>query len=100
MREIEWSSDALEDFDAAIGYIAIDSEAAATAVADRRFVANEGLADLPTGRQGRVKGTYEKFVPKTSYIVAYAMTERTVTVVRIIHASRDWRADEWPDNDG
>jgi toxin ParE1/3/4 len=96
MRAIEWSSDALEDFDAAIGYIAIDSEAAATAVADRLFDAVESLADLPTGRQGRVKGTYEKFVPRTSYIVAYAMTGRTITVLRIIHASRDWRADEWP----
>ena len=94
MREIEWSSDALEDFDAAIGYIAIDSEAAATVVADRLFDAIERLADMPTGRQGRVKGTYEKFVPRTSCIVAYAMTEWTITMVRIMHASRDWQADE------
>jgi toxin ParE1/3/4 len=96
MRAIEWSADALEDFDAAIGYIAIDSQAAATAVADRIFAAIELLSELPTGHQGRVKGTYEKFVQKTSYIVAYAMTERTITVLRVIHAKRNWPAGEWP----
>ena len=96
MRAIEWSDDALEDFDAAIGYIAIDSQPAATAVADHIFEAIDLLADLPTGRQGRVKGTYEKFVQKTSYIVAYAMTERAITVLRVIHAKRHWPAGEWP----
>jgi toxin ParE1/3/4 len=69
---------------------------AATAVADRIFVAIDLLADLPTGRQGRVKGTYEKFVQKTSYIVAYAMSDRTITVLRVIHAKRNWPTGEWP----
>lgn len=95
-RAIEWSSDALEDFEAAVAYLAADSEAAATSVADRLFAAVERLADMPTGRHGRVKGTYERFVPKTSYVVAYAMTERTIVVLRIIHASRHWPTDEWP----
>lgn len=96
MREIEWSNDALEDFNAAIEYIAIDSEGAADAVADRIFDAIDLLADMPTGRQGRVKGTYEKFVQNTSHIIAYAMSDRTITVLRVIHAKRNWPAGEWP----
>lgn len=96
MRSIEWSDDALEDFDAAIGYIAIDSQTAATVVADRIFEAIDLLADIPTGRQGRVRGTYEKFVQNTSHIIAYAMSDRTITVLRVIHAKRNWPEGEWP----
>ena len=96
MRKVEWSSDALEDFETAIGYIAKDSRAAATIVADRIIETIDLLADLPTGHQGRVKGTYEKLVQRTPYIVAYAISDRAIAVMRIIHASRDWREDEWP----
>jgi toxin ParE1/3/4 len=96
MRSVEWSSDALDDFELAIGYIAIDSPVAATAVADRIFEAADLLASMPTGRQGRVKGTYEKFVQNTSYTIAYAMSDRMITVLRVIHAKRNWPAGEWP----
>ncbi len=96
MRSIEWSNDALDDFDEAMASLARESQSAADTVSERLFDAIDGLADMPTGRQGRVKDTYEKVVQHTSYVVAYAVSDRTVTILRVIHAKRDWRAGEWP----
>lgn len=96
MRDVEWSFDALADFKAAINYVSRESEGAAKLVANRLRQGIDGLADIPAGRQGRVAGTYEKVIQKTSYIVAYRVTSRTIFVVRIIHAARDWPEDEWP----
>lgn len=57
----------------------------------------QALADMPTGRPGRVTGTYEKSVTGLPYILAYAIVEDTVVIVRVIHTSRDWPAEGWPD---
>lgn len=55
---------------------------------------------MATGRPGRVSGTYEKSVTRLPYIVAYALTERggreVVSILRVIHTSRDWVDEEWP----
>ena len=96
MRSVVWSSDTLDDFATAIAYIAAENPVAADLVAERIFAAIEMLADHPTGQQGRVKGTYEKYLHKTAYIVAYVMSERSISVVRLFHAKRDWRPGEWP----
>lgn len=63
MRQIVWADSALQDFDEAIFYIAQDEPTAAHLVADRIEAAVFGLGELPTGRAGRVTGTYEKSVP-------------------------------------
>ncbi len=60
------------------------------------------LAATPTGRQGRVSGTYEKVVPGLPYIIAYALgdepkTHETLTILRIIHSARDRREESWPE---
>jgi plasmid stabilization system protein ParE len=96
IRRIEWSVEAGRDFDEAMEYIAIESEPAAELVAMRVLSAIERLGDLPTGHPGRVKGTYEKLVQKTAYIIAYSLTNGTLNVVRIIHGARDWPEGEWP----
>jgi len=95
-REVEWSSDALADFGAAIDHIAADNQQAAYLVATRILNTIDLLGDFQTGRQGRVKNTYEKLVQKTSYIVAYTISGEAVYIVRIIHGSRDWPEGEWP----
>lgn len=95
-RGIEWSGEASRDFEEAMEYIAVDSEAAALLVATRILTAIEHLGDLPTGHPGRVKGTYEKLVQKTSYVIAYTLSDGTVGITRVIHGARDWQADEWP----
>lgn len=97
MHAVSWSDEALHDFKHAIGYIAQDDQAAAALVADRIDAAINGLADMPLGHAGRVAGTYEKMVLKTPYIVAYALLDELVVILRVIHTSRDWQAGRWPE---
>lgn len=101
MRRIVWARSALDDLDSAIGYIALDRPAAARRVADRIDKAVRSLETMPTGRPGRVLGTYEKVVTRTPYIVAYALDDsivgaERVVVLRVIHGARDWQEGRWP----
>ena len=57
----------------------------------------QAFGHTPTGRPGRVTGTYEKSVTGLPYILAYAILEDTVVIVRVIHTSGDWPAEGWPD---
>ena len=102
MRSVIWSSDALDEFDRAIGYIAEDNPYAADRVADAIAIAVEGLTVVATGRKGRVDGTYEKVVAKLPYIIAYALhTEadghEIVYLLHVIHTSRNWKPGSWPE---
>lgn len=96
MRLVVWSDDALDDFDEVIAYLTEHSPKSALLVADRLGQAVRNFADMPTGRQGRVVGTHQKVVPRTPYIVAYALADHQVTVLRIVHGSRDWPVGGWP----
>ena len=96
-RAVFWSREALADFDSQINFIALDSQQNASLVADRVESAVAALQAMPTGRYGRVGGTYEKLVTKTSLIIAYSLDAKgNLTIVRIIHAARDWKAGMWP----
>ncbi len=97
MREVVWSSESLRDFDAAILHMAKDSRNTASIVADRIEAAVALLAEIPIGHPGRVVGTYEKRVLRTPYIIAYALTDDVITIVRIIHERQNWPSGEWPD---
>ena len=100
-RPVRWSTDALADLADQIAYIAADNPAAARRVADALDKTALALGDMLIGRPGRVTGTYEKSVTGLSYILAYAITqtggEEEIAIVRVIHTSRDWSAEEWPD---
>lgn len=100
MRTVIWSSDALDELDQQIAYIAAGDGKAAEVVADRLEQAGERLGAALTGRPGRVPGLYEKSVSGTPYIIAYAVDPpgylQTVVIVRIIHTARDWPAGGWP----
>jgi toxin ParE1/3/4 len=98
MRSVEWSDKALADFDEQINFIALDSRKNASLVAERIEAAIALLQTAPTGRFGRIEGTYEKFVSKTSLIIAYQLNTRgNISIARIIHAARDWPEGRWPD---
>ncbi len=102
MRRVVWSNHARNDFRAIIGYIAEANPAAAGKLAGRVDQTIQALAAMPTGRQGRVSGTYEKVVRAMPYIIAYALGDQpkgheTVTILRVIHGARDWREDSWPE---
>ena len=100
-RPVRWSIEALEDLADQVSYIARDDPAAARRVADAIDRTALALGEMPTGRPGRATGTYEKSVTRLPYILAYGITqtggEEAVAIVRVIHTSRDWRADNWPE---
>ena len=98
-RRVLWSSAALDDFDGAIAFIAARGPAGARQVASAINRAARGLRDVPTGRPGRVGGTYEKVVRGAPYLLADALSpdDRAVVILRVIHSARDWPDESWPD---
>lgn len=57
---------------------------------------------MPTGRRGRVGGTYEKMVSGLSTIIAYTITPQpaggeAVTILHVMHGARDWPSGRWPE---
>ncbi len=100
-RPVRWSIEARVDLTDQMAYIARDNPAASRRVANAIDKTALALGDMPIGRPGRVTGTYEKSVTGLPYILAYAITqaggEETIAIVRVIHASRDWRAETWPE---
>ncbi len=102
MRRVVWSKHAHNDLRGIIGYIAEENPTAARNLATRIDRTIQALAATPTGRRGRVSGTYEKVVRGLPYIVACALgdepkTQETITILRIIHGARDWREESWPE---
>lgn len=97
MRALYWSEDALAEFREAITYIAQDDPTSARVVRGRIDEAALLLQSRPIGRQGRVSGTYEKPVTRTPYIIAYALSDEAVTILRVIHSRRDWQDETWPE---
>lgn len=99
MRTILWADRALADFNRQIEHIAATSPKAARLVAERLHNAIDNLARTASGRFGRLAGTYEKSAPKTSCIVVYTKDDaaKTITIVRIIHTSRQWLDGRLPD---
>ena len=102
MRRVKWSIDAVDELDGIARHIAQDDPAAALEVANAIETSVDGLAAMPTGRKGRVSGTYEKVVPGLPYIIAYALGDEpkgdeTITILRVNHGARDWRQESWPE---
>lgn len=98
-RRVEWARSALDDLLSQATYIAKGDPAAAERVAATIREAGNGLGEFATGHPGRVAGTYEKSVRSLPYIIAYAlsMDDATVSILRVIHAARDWGNENWPD---
>lgn len=100
-RQVHWSTDALDNLVDQVTYIAADNPSAARRVADAIDRTALTLGDMPTGRPGRVRGTYEKSVTGLPYILAYTITQvdgkDAVAIIRVIHTARDWSAEKWPD---
>lgn len=100
-RNVIWSRDALDDLKAQVTYIASENPAAAQRIAEMITDAAAALSEIPTGRPGRVTGTYEKPVTRLPYIIAYAITAsaagESVAILRVIHTARDWPVGQWPE---
>lgn len=100
IRPVRWSNEALNDLADQLAYIAAENLRSAHRIAAAIDRVALDLREMPTGRPGRVVGTYEKSVTGLPYIVAYVLTKHdrvdVVAIVRVIHTSRDWTAEEWP----
>lgn len=97
-RHVIWAPKAKKDFFQHLDYIHNDSPNNAELVRNRILTRVTSLAKTPTGRSGRVFGTYEIYVPKTSLIISYELPdEKTLNILRLIHAKRNWPKNEWPE---
>lgn len=90
MPELEWKAPAVADLMAIVDYISDDNPDAALALMEE---IHGKVAQLPAHpkrcRPGRVDGTRE-LVVRPNYIVVYAETAATVTVLRVLHAAQQW----------
>ena len=92
MLDIEWDDIAQDDLLSLVVYIAADNPHAAMALKDEIEEKVNGLRDHPKMyKPGRVEGTRE-IVVKKNYIVIYKEDGFTVSVLRVLHASRDIQA--------
>lgn len=100
MRPVFWSMDAHRDNLKILRHIAEDNPLAAERVVDAIEDAGRRLGIHSTGRPGRVSGTFEKSVPRSSFVIAYELREiegrESVVILRVIHTARNWPADAWP----
>jgi plasmid stabilization system protein ParE len=98
VRRVVWADAAQDDYLKILRYIAEDDPDAAERVVRAIEKTGNSLAGYATGRPGRVSGTYEKSIARLPYILAYALSEddTVVTIVHVIHTSRDWPPENWP----
>jgi toxin ParE1/3/4 len=81
----------MADREATFEFISADSPRAAIANDERIRSAVNRLVDFPhSARPGRVEGTRELVVSKTSYVAIYRITDDLVFVLRVLHAAREW----------
>jgi toxin ParE1/3/4 len=91
MKRLVWSEDAETDLDAITDYIARDDVTAAIGVRDEIESQIERLREFPySGRDGRLKGTRELVVARTSFIVIYTVNE-AIVLVRVLHGRSNGR---------
>jgi toxin ParE1/3/4 len=92
-----WTQYAREDRREIYDHIEADDPRAAALVDTRIAGALTRLSDFPeSGRRGRVEGTRELVVGRTSCIVAYRIMGGTIRILRVLHGAQPW-PDELPD---
>jgi addiction module RelE/StbE family toxin len=89
--KLVWTPRALEDRRTIFDYIAADDPPAAVLVDERIAEAARRLIDFPqSGRPGRVDGTRELVIARTSYVAPYLVDGNVVRILRVIHGARIW----------
>ena len=90
MRGLEWKTLAVADLMAIVDYISDDNPKAAQALKEDIETKVLRLRDNPRlYRVGRVDGTREMVV-RSNYLVVYAETPHTITILRVLHAAQKW----------
>ena len=87
---LEWRRTARADLLAIVDYISDDNPEAAQRLKDDIEASTARLLEHPKlYRAGRVPGTREMAV-RTNYVVIYAEDARAVSILRVLHAARQW----------
>lgn len=87
--KLAWSPFAIEDRTRIFDWIEADNPSSAIAVDTRIAQATGRLSRFPeSGRPGRVEGTRELVIVRTSYIAAYRIADGTVTILRVLHSAQ------------
>lgn len=90
MLDLVWSSRADDDLFKITEYIAQEDINAAIFIYEKVINASSGLIDNPKiGRAGRIKGTRERVVTNTSYIIVYRVSD-SIEILKIIHGARQY----------
>lgn len=90
MKELLWTSEAIQDREDIYDYIEADNPAAALALDELFSEKASRLAEHPNlGRLGRVAHTRE-LVAHQNYVLVYDMLREQVRVLRVLHAVRQW----------
>jgi len=89
--KLEWSLFAIEDRNNIFDYVEQDNPYAAVIIDKRIDEQTRALLQFPEcGRPGRVEGTRELVIPRTSYIVAYRVVGDAVRILRVLHGAQLW----------
>jgi addiction module RelE/StbE family toxin len=87
---LEWRVAARADLLSIVDYISDDNPRAAQRLKDDIEAKVAKLPEHPRlYRAGRVDGTREMIV-RTNYLVIYTENGHTVTILRVLHAARQW----------
>jgi len=87
--EVKWLKTALNNLNKEAEYIAQDNPQAACVVVQRiRECVNLLKDNSSLGRPGRIEGTRELVIDKTSYIVPYRICNHRVEILRVFHTAR------------
>jgi toxin ParE1/3/4 len=90
VRQIRWTTEASDQFVAAIKHFQEDNPAAARNLAQTVLDRIDQLATFPgLGRPGEVKGTRE--LVSTPYVIVYRYTDEIIEILHIWHGAQDWR---------
>ena len=88
---LEWSPLAIDDRERIFDFIEQDDPRAAISVDERIASQVLVLSQFPEGgRPGRIEGTRELVVRRTSYIVAYRVERDCVRILRVLHSAQLW----------
>jgi toxin ParE1/3/4 len=89
--DVLWLPEAEEHRNAAIEYIAKDSVSAALNQLNEVSFQTNRLAEHPLlGRSGRVAGTRELVINRTSFVVVYRVHRESVQILEFLHGAQRW----------
>jgi toxin ParE1/3/4 len=89
--QVQWTASAESDQEKLIAYITQDSPTPALSQLDEIEGQTDLLANYPKlYRLGRVKGTHELVVNRTSFIIVYRIKGRSVQILWVLHGAQQW----------